>query len=175
MIVKKPPALFTAFFLLWVSTSSSAQEPSSCTPLNSTLSICTDVPGIKVSLVDATTSAVLGIVRLKARSDLFYAFNIAWDLTSPLEEYAQSYAEELGAEHRLQEPAFVEVLGRPAIRYDVEPLSSESPNAGLKMVLFIDMGTGIATFLGNAKGPEVTAEDLYLGAGEAARIIRIRQ
>lgn len=173
--MKIASALCMVILLATACTNVAAEDRSPCTPLNATLSVCNDIPGISVSLVDATPGAVLGIAKVSERDKLSYVFNIAWNTSVPLEQYAQSHAQGLASGYALQKPVSVTVEGKPAIRYDFAPLSGHAANTGPKVALFIDTGAGLATFISSTGKPGITPEELYRGAVKAARILRIGQ
>lgn len=153
----------------------SAASRDSCIPLNATLSVCKDVQGVAVSLVDATPKAVLGIARLRSKPELFYVFHVAWDISASLEEYANAQMQEQVKGSPLPEPSAVRVEGFPAIRYDLKSASTAKSSAGPRIMLFIDTGAGIATIVGHSKAAGMSSEDVYAGAQSVARILRVRK
>lgn len=148
-----------------------------CVPLNSALSVCMNLQDVEVSLVDATPMSVLGSAKLRSRVDLFYVFQIAWDSSPSLEEYAEAQLQDLAAGSTLSNPVAVKVQGYPAIRYDLEPASAAGSSnlPPIKMILFVDTGAGLATIIGIPKKPDVSSEDLYVGAESVVRILQIRK
>jgi len=148
-----------------------------CIPVNPPLSVCFDVEGVQASLVDATPTEVLGMAQLHSAPDLVYAFTISWDISVPLEEFANAAIKELPAGPTVPSPSADRVLGYPAIRYDLEPewAADPSPQPRMQVVLFIDTGAGIASIVGMPKKPGLSQEEIYAGAKSVARILRVQQ
>lgn len=159
-----------------------------CVSVNPPLSVCTNIPDVQVSFVDASPTGVLGTARLRSGPRLSYIFIISWDAPVSLDEYAADFMSEEDAGYALANPHHFTFGEFPALRFDLTPTKeAESPSEQgepgpeffkQRMILFVDTGAGIAT-IGDAPrmpgSPEVSLEQLYSGAESVARILRIRR
>lgn len=166
---------FAALLLLAASSHASARDDDRCVTLNSNLSVCTDIPDVSVSFIDATETKVLGVARLKSRNDITYVFGVDWDVATSLDDFAFSLVQELDPKLVWQGPIPVTVRGLRATRYDGTPAPDGEAGSPAKSALFIDTGAGIASFIGSTTGPDVTPEELFTGAECAAGILRIEE
>ncbi|MGQ7829866.1 hypothetical protein [Altererythrobacter sp. Z27] len=158
-----------------------------CVSVKPPLSVCTNIPDVQVSFVDASPTGVLGTARLRSGPGLSYIFIISWDAPVSLEEYAADFISEEDAGYALANPHRFALGEFPAIRFDLtpareaeSPVEQGEPGPELftpKMILFIDTGAGIATFSDAPRmpgSPEATLEEIYSGAESVARILRIQ-
>ena len=178
MFLRIGAALFL-LFLVAACASGTVASRSSCVPLNPGLSVCDNVDGVRVSFVDATPTAVLGIARLTQRPDFLYVFHVSWAKERPLAAYARRQARdaarEAGPGLEIIGPVPDEIEGMPAVRYDLKPSGVSGPSSEARVIVVVDTGAGLALFNGSSTGAAATREALYSGAKTVVKILDVRK
>ena len=128
-----------------------------------------------MAFAGGTETLAMGIVEFADTEDVSFGWWLMWANDSTLESVAREQTRDFAAHYeqfRFEAPVSVVVEGFPGLRYDMLADSVADQELPPKMQLFLDTGGAIAMFFGEAGQPDVSLNDLFIGARNAARILK---